>query len=112
VRAWAAFVGAGLVFAAVLVSRVSAEHINVPNRDYWTAPERLPRLRRRLSTDLLVIGALTFLLLAAAFALTGRAAVEDAPLSPWAYVVVGAYLVAVGGYCVHIVRRRYQPPAD
>ncbi|MCV2489616.1 DUF1648 domain-containing protein [Geodermatophilus sp. YIM 151500] len=97
--------------AAALVERVPLTVVTVPHPDYWKAPERAPELRRRLRTDLLVIGALTLLLLAVVFAFSGEAAVRGGPLSAWVPVVLGGYVAVVLAYCVHLATRRYRPPS-
>jgi hypothetical protein len=105
-----ALVGGLLGGLAAWMSRVPLGTVDVPHAAYWKTPEREPELRRRLRSDLLVIGTLTLLLLAVVFGLTGEAAVDDSHLSPWAYVVLGGYLAAVLGYCAWLATRRYRPP--
>ena len=105
--------GLAVLFPALtlLVRRVPLRALRVPYERYWQAPERRPELRRRLADDLWQLGAGTTLLLAGEFALVTAAGVRGADeLSPWAVVLLVAYLGGVVGWLAWLVTGRYRPP--
>ena len=107
----------GLGIAVLMVGlarwmrRAPLTMVNVPHKDWWTAtPAREARLRARLETDLLGIGALTMALLVVVQVLTVRAADDPAPsLGPAAGIAVVAYVVVLLAVLVWISTRRYRP---
>ncbi|MHB1305465.1 MAG: DUF1648 domain-containing protein [Limisphaerales bacterium] len=67
--------------------------INIPNRDYWLAPERSDETRRVVGDVVGWIGALIFAMLIALYHLMMRANLSPEPnLGFWPWVVVGANL--------------------
>lgn len=110
------FVALGVVLVAILglgvraARRASATWLNLPAKDWWTAtPERERAARLLVVGDLHLVGAATFLLLAAVAALVGRAASADAGLGAGIWVVLVAYCLAVAAWMVFSVRVRYRP---
>lgn len=107
---------AGLLLAALfgglgrLVPRIRLDLVNVPHADHWKTPEHEGELRRRLRTDVLVVGAVALTFLAAQFALAGVAAVAGTGLSPWSVVLLVAFLAGLGSWAVWLSTRRYRPP--
>jgi len=86
--------------------------VNLPHKDYWTTPERLPQARAMLRRDLHVLGAIVFVLLCSippTMLVASRAA--DSRLPAWSVVVMLASLVAVVGYAAWMVLGRWRPPA-
>jgi hypothetical protein len=100
-----------MVGLARWMRRAPLTMVNVPHLDWWTmTPAREARLRARLETDLLGIGALTMALLVVVQVLTVRAADDPAPsLGPAAGIAVVAYVVVLLAVLVWISTRRYRP---
>ena len=63
----------------LLLRRVPDSMINLPNKDYWLAPERKQQTLDRIVNQLLGFGAMTLLLLDAVFYLCLRANLADKP---------------------------------
>ncbi|MFM9368483.1 hypothetical protein [Streptomyces sp. Da 82-17] len=106
-----AAVGAGtaLLFGALaelFMARVdlTSPLVNLPYKTWWTrTPERTATARRMLTDDLYGVGAGTLVFLALALG-----AVQY--LAEWVTAaLVGVFVVAVLGWCVHGVTRRYRP---
>ncbi|WP_219414820.1 DUF1648 domain-containing protein [Pseudonocardia nigra] len=94
----------------VAVRRGSLGFVNVPHKDYWTAEERRPQLRRMVATtDLAVLGSATMALLGAVIVATVSATGGQARLPPAFLAVFGLYLVVVLGWSTWLARRRYRP---
>lgn len=115
----AGLVGVGvvllLVFAggAALTRRASLVWVNVPNPGFWKSPEHEAELRGRMVVDLLHVGTVTLVWLAAEVAVA-VAAVEAGrdDLPGWSAVLLGAYLVYVLAWCGWLVAGRYRVPPD
>lgn len=95
-------VGMVAVMAAVffglprLLAKVPAKSINVPNREYWTRPDRLPEFHAILARYMGWMGVLVLGLMVGLFALTLRANLQGEPrLEPTAAgLMLGLFLVA------------------
>ena len=111
------FAGLGLGIAVLMVGlarwmrRAPLTMVNVPHKDWWTAPPaREARLRARLETDLLGIGALTMVLLVVVQAVTVRAADDPDPsLDPVAVAATVGYVALLLAAVLWIATRRYRP---
>ncbi|MFC5993295.1 DUF1648 domain-containing protein [Pseudonocardia hispaniensis] len=110
------FGGVGALVLALFGGTLAAgahgrtEWLNIPHKDYWSAPENRARLRRLLAGDIAVLGGATMLLLTALVVITVRAiGTQPARLPPALWVVLGVYLALVVGATL-LGRRRYRPP--
>ncbi len=103
--------GVLMVGLAAWMRRAPLTMVNVPHKDWWTAtPAREARLRARLETDLLGIGALTMALLVVVQVLTVRVADDPSPsLGPAAAAAIVAYVALLLGLVAWMVTRRYRP---
>ena len=87
--------------------------INIPNRDYWTAPENISRAREMLRVDLAVLGCLTVAFICALPpSLVSAAAAADHALPGWFFVALGVWLAAILGYTVWMLAVRWRIPTD
>lgn len=105
-------VGDLLLFAGIgwLIGRLPAGLINMPNKDWWLAPERRAATVAALAAQLHWIGAATQLLLVATFELTARANSGDqAQLSGGFWFVLVGYLLYVAWWLVRMHRRFGRP---
>lgn len=83
--------------------------LNVPHKDYWTAPHRAPRLRRMVVDDILVTGVATMLLLSGVLGATVAVADDPEPaLGAWGWLLVSGFVAFMVGYA-SLARRRYRP---
>lgn len=118
-RAWFLTVGTlfGLLVAGIgaglyrLVATGSLARVSVPHRDYWTAPQRIGRLRHMLAEDMgRTFGATLFLLTVVPVTAVYATRTDPPRLPVGAVWVVLALLVAgIVGYCVYLARYRYRP---
>lgn len=101
-------IGAGLYR---LVTTGSLAWVSVPHRDYWTAPQRVGRLRHMLAEDMgRTFGGTLLLLTAVPVAAVYATRSEPArlPVGP-VWVVLVLLVVGIVGYCVYLGRYRYRP---
>lgn len=117
----AEFLGLGALFGAImflvgagvylLVTRGPLTVVNVPHKDYWMHPDRVPRLRRMLAHDMgWTFGAMLAFLAVVPLS-TVYATREQPPQLPVGPVwsVVGVLVVGIVGWCVWLTRYRYRP---
>jgi len=94
-----------------MLRRVPVSLINLPNKDYWLAPERKQESLRSLERDLEWMGVLTvgFLTLVMHFAiranLVPQPKLENGPF----LVLLGAFLIAAFGWLARLYRRFRDP---
>lgn len=67
--------------------------INLPNKDYWLAPERRAETLRRMQGEMETFYIALFLLLVSMNHLIFRANLHNENLSPASWVIVGAFLL-------------------
>lgn len=93
-----------------LLMRKSIAFVNIPRRELWDTPRRRPILARRVGADLMLIGAVTVLLLAAMLVLSGLGGLGVA-LPGWIFaVLIVGYLVATMLIILPMLTgRRYDP---
>jgi hypothetical protein len=110
------FVGLGafLLVLGVLVlgsvSRIPPRLINVPHRDYWAEPSRLPTLRRMLAWDIAVLFGLPLLALSVLPVDLTLTTLDPAGHGQAAFLVaIGALVVGIAGYTVWMATVRYRP---
>jgi uncharacterized membrane protein len=102
----------GIPAIGLAAARGSGAALSVPHKDYWLRPENLPELRRRLTDDLLILGAITGLFMAWLDILVVRANEAAVPtLGNSFWVALGIYLVVVVGWSVWMMTKRYAVPA-
>lgn len=105
------------VFAGIWLLAAKSRQLtglNIPNREYWTAPERLAESRAKLSVDVGVMGCL-----AVAWACTVPVSIVRATAAPdhalpaLFSVALIAFLVLLAAYLVWMIAVRWRvPPAD
>lgn len=100
-----------LLFLSSLIRRVPPQFINLPNRDYWLAPERSAGTFAFLQLHGASFGVLLAIFLCFAHWLVVRANAEHPPLFPESLFLAGLMLFAValvawlGVLVVHFRRR-------
>lgn len=107
----AAFMMLGLPALGRLFTAGSGAGLNVPNKEYWLRDENRPELQRRLTGDLLFLGAVTGLLLSwidVLVVLANRGQTQTMGASSW--VAMGAYLVVVTAWSIWMLTKRYAVP--
>jgi hypothetical protein len=112
------FVGLGgflLVLGVVVVclcGLLPIRFLNIPKKDYWTTPERAPIVRQMIVWDMAVIVSMP--LLALSFIPINVALMSEDPSvsALWIIVPIGVWLIAMVGYTIWMVVRRYRPPAN
>jgi hypothetical protein len=102
--------GALFLVLPVLLVRLPPQLVNLPNRDYWLAPERRVQTMERLASDLDRFGLATVAFLVWVMDTVIRANLSAEPRLGDAFVwVLGAYLVFAGWWTVRIFRRHRVP---
>jgi uncharacterized membrane protein len=96
------------IFAALvlLMPRLPASVVNIPNRDYWLAPERRATTWRHMGEALLVFGSATNLFDVGIMHLTvvaNRSISGELPGSFW--VLFTIYMIFTAGWVIWLVRR-------
>lgn len=110
----------GVVLVGVGAAGITAAHrgslskVNVPYREYWTAPERRDRLRRMIAWDIALVMSVT-LLLASLLPPALVTAVNADPVGlpvPVLWGVLGGYLAALAAWVLWLLTHRYRPRPD
>ncbi len=105
--------GFALLFLGLtgLVRRIPNDWINMPNRDYWLAPERRTATLAQLQRQMEWLGAATVALLLAIGQLTIEANLTAAPLDQRAFwIVFGAYMAGALVWLVSVLRWAFKKP--
>jgi hypothetical protein len=110
------FIGIGaalliLALAVLFMTRlVPVRFLNIPNKQYWTTPERARIVRQMMIWDLAVIFTMPFLALS--FIPINIALLSEDPNTSglWIIIPIGVWLLAMLGYAIWMVARRYRPP--
>ncbi len=98
------------------LKRIPDSMINVPNKEYWLAPERRDETLSANVGLLTAIGWMTSWLFIAIFQLSGQVAIEiRSTIAPEIYWLTGIYVVAVVVGVVWMLRRfrvpsEFEPP--
>jgi hypothetical protein len=112
------FIGIGgvlLLLAVAVVGMccfVPIRFLNIPNKDYWTAPERASTVRKMIVWDCAVIFSMPFLALS--FIPINIALLSENPNGTsalWIIVPIGLWLIAMLSYVIWMVARRYRQPS-
>lgn len=94
-----------------LIRRVPESLINLPNKDYWFAPERKEETMQRMINQFLFIGAMTLLLLDGVFYFTVKANLSDTPVLPaeWMWgMIIGFFIINIA-WVVSLLRSFRRP---
>ena len=98
-----------LLFFGWLTPKIPDSMINLPNKEYWLAPERRETSHRRIQLMLVWVGSLTTLLFSAIAFLSWLVGMQYlANISPWVWIVVAVYTVAIMYMCLG----GFSKPAD
>jgi uncharacterized membrane protein len=95
-----------LLGSALLISKLPAETLNMPNKEYWLAPERKTETIAFMGGQMLWFSAATALLLVAIFQMTYQANRMPTPRlggESWIYLV--SYLAFTLFWTIGLVRR-------
>lgn len=93
-----------------LIPRLPTALINVPNRDFWLAPERRAYTMETISRFLLVLGLLLMVFLAGLMHLIMRANLEPTPKLIWGLnALVVTQLIAMGVAVIWMLLRFRRP---
>lgn len=107
----AAFMMLGLPALGRLLTLGSGTGMNIPNKEYWLRPENRPELRRRITEDMVFLGAVTGLLLSWIDVLVVQANQSATPsLGASSWVAMGAYLSIITGWSIWMMTKRYAVP--
>ena len=101
----------GLPMLVSVIVAGSGVGLSIPHKEYWLRPENRPRLRGRLTGDMLFIGGATGLLLSWVDIEIVRANTLARPAmggSEW--IVISLFVVAVSGYSIWMATKRYAIP--
>lgn len=81
-----------------LIRLVPVSLINLPNKDYWLAPERKEETMRRITNQFFFIGAMALLLLDGVFYFTLKTNLSGTPVLPtkWMWgMIIGFFIVNI-----------------
>ena len=96
----------------LIIRRLPVSYINIPNREFWFAPERKEQTTNRLVDQLLFIGAMALLLMDGVLYLSMRANLVDRPALPsellWGMIIV--FFVVNIVWTMSLIRSFRQPP--
>ncbi len=108
--------GAVLLFLAIAIvcmcQFLPVRFLNIPNKDYWTAPDRASRVRQMIVWDCAVIFSMPFLALS--FIPINIALLSENPNGTsglWIIVPIAIWLIAMVSYVIWMVARRYRKPS-
>jgi uncharacterized membrane protein len=99
--------GIGALFIGItwLLKFTPASLINLPNKNYWLAPDRRDETMERLASYLDVFGCATVALLLVVFALAARAGRGGPFATNWFLPALVAYLVFSVGWTIAFFRQ-------
>lgn len=97
----------------VTMYRIAARSLNVPNRDYWLAPERELLTRRMLGRSTLWLGWGTLVLMIAVAENSFRANfTPERSVGWWPWYLLAGYAVFGFGWMGRMLYRLMNPPRD
>ena len=96
----------GICFA---MARMPDSMINLPNKDYWLAPEHRQQTMHCLQSRMLWMGSLTIILLIDTFHQSYQVALGNATRLGHFWLTLGAYLALTTVWCVALLRRFRKP---
>jgi len=114
------FLTMGIVFALLvalfgglpmLIRRLPVSLINLPNKDYWLAPERKQQTLDRLIDQLLFVGTMALLLLDGVSYFTFKANLSSKPALPveWLWGLIAAFLIINVIWTISLIRSFRRP---
>jgi len=114
----AVYLGTTALMAAIFLSlpyiiwKVPKSMINLPNRDYWLAPERIEETKEYCGGQMLFMGSLTLLMEICAFQLVIQANLSPQVRLPSAqmWMLMGAYTAAVFIWLIKFFTGFSRPP--
>lgn len=87
--------------------------VNIPNREFWFHPDRREATFRDVEASLVWISLLTAVFLLGVSQLSFLANIHDSPLATLPFsILLGLFLVGVGGVCAWSLRRFRLPPEN
>jgi hypothetical protein len=101
--------GVGLV---CLCRFLPVRWLNIPHKEYWIDPQRAPIVTQMITWDMAVIFSIPLLALSSVpinIALMSR---DPGVSGLWIIGPVGVMFVALVGYTIWMVARRYRPPGS
>jgi uncharacterized membrane protein len=106
-----ALVLASFVGLPVLLGRIAPDWINLPNKDYWLAPQRQDRTVAILAREMLWFGNATIALMIAVIELAIRANLAQSPRlsEPVMWSLLSAYLVYLVIWLIRFYRLFARP---
>jgi hypothetical protein len=113
------FIGLGSVLLVLAVGCVflcrfvPVKWLNIPHKEYWTDPQRTSAVRQMIVWDMAVFFGIPLLALSSVpinIALMSRNPAGVSAL--WIIGPIGVMVVALVGYAIWVVTRRYRPPAS
>jgi uncharacterized membrane protein len=94
-----------------LVKKLPDEWINMPNKDYWLAPERRDQTLASLQSQMEWLSAITVALLVGIAQITIDANLAGKPLNDGQFwILFGVYMLAVVVWLVRLLRWAYAKP--
>jgi len=100
--------GLGLLFFAIafFLPRLPASIINIPNREYWLAPERREATLHHVGREMLVMGTATMAFIVATFHFSMLASIGGTDrLGPGFWIVLVAFLIYAGIWSLRLMLR-------
>jgi len=103
--------GGVFVVLVQFLPRIPTSMINLPNREYWLAPERRPASLAELGRRLARFGAVTIVLVLALVHETILVALQQKETLAGFPLVIAVYGLFTVFWCVGLIRRFRRPPA-
>lgn len=108
--------GAALIGGLPLIGRALAANaqfgLNVPDADYWLAPERIEQTKAGIVGDMVMMSTLLgLLLIGAEVSIVAANRRQPAAMGPEAFVLMGTFVVGMVVWLVHSRRRYRRVPA-
>ncbi len=95
-----------LLMVSWVTPKIPDSMINMPNKDYWFAPERRATSITKVQTTLVWVGVLTTLLFSSLAFLSWLVGMQyAASISPWIWIAVVLYMVATMYLCLSNFRQ-------
>ena len=106
------FLSGSFLGTAAMMRLLPDSMINLPNKDYWLAPERREESIEALGSSMHRMGEATLLLMGLLMVMTFEANLTAEPrLGPWSWAVLGLYFAVMGWHVAGLYRRFRRMPA-
>lgn len=90
-----------MFFFCWVTPRIPESMVNIPNKEYWLAPERREASYQRIQSMLVWVGSFTTLLFSAIAFLSWMVGMKYlASISPWVWILVAVYMIAIMFMCL------------